>query len=135
MNCKGLFLKFLVCSLVCSGSSGDESPVNDEDQESLLQVRQNQYADEKPHREETRVPNRTIAPSIAGIATDAYVYGFALTEWYRARQEFVLGDPPGRINKLLRKSTADIDCNFTKVVTPNVDTAYTNAHLDVTQEP
>lgn len=73
---------------------------------------------------------RPIKDSITLV--EAYVYGFPLMEMLKSMEvQFGKGLKPN----YLASDAERLDCTFVDVVTPNVDTAYSQAWMDLSSEP
>jgi hypothetical protein len=85
-----------------------------------------------------KIPASVSSDEAKEIATDAYVYGFPLVLMDVTREVMTaVSNPDGRrapINQLLHMRTFP-DPTFTDVVSPNADTLYSTAWIDLSKEP
>ncbi len=65
------------------------------------------------------------------IATEAYIWGYPLVVMQRTKQEMTQHHP---LNSVIRQSGL-VTPGFSEVVTPNVDTLYAAAWLDLQKQP
>ena len=76
-------------------------------------------------------------PDIPGLARDMYIFTFPLYEFYRLRSVGIisgLGSQPARINQF-QHSRELIDHTYRIVPSPNNDTLYSSAFLDLSRGP
>lgn len=66
-------------------------------------------------------------------AHQAYIYAYPLAEVYRTREGNMKAGY--KVNALRRADVTEVNCNFTEVIAPNVDTAYTSSFIDVSTNP
>jgi hypothetical protein len=91
--------------------------------------------------DENRVSARSSKPlgeeEASKIGLEAYVYGFPVVEMYRLRYNSAF-NPATTVRipiNQFRHRRELIDHNYSAVVSPNSDTLYTSAWLDLTNEP
>jgi hypothetical protein len=82
--------------------------------------------------DDTADPHLLARADAGANAFSAQIYGYALTEMHRTRQASM--DAGNAISRLNR-SRALVDCTRTGVVSPNTDTLYTSAFLDLSETP